>query len=234
MPFTIASSSKLSSRQRLALAGNTWVVNCQTVGTAIAYAQLTSYSATANGLFVLYNGYSVASNVHVHLDRLELFQTAAVATGTTWSFEAYNETGQVTGTTAVVTRTPIQINQRATAAQTTSVVVQAFNAGAITIPASVGTRYLVGQAWIPIGVNVVKDSYVLDFGSDAISAGKTGLTAARATDVARCTGQMNAVVIPPQTTTWINMWGCGTATPSFEYNLVYHELKGSGSQEPEA
>ena len=222
MPFSTNASSKLSSRQRLALAGKTWVVNCQTPGTAIAYAALTAFSATANGLFVIQNGYAASSGIHLHLDRLELFQTAAVATGTTWSFEAYNETGIVTGTTAVITRTPIQINSAI--AQTTSVVVQAFNAGAITIPSAVGTRRLVGQAWIPIGVNVVKDSYVLDFGSDGIAASKTGLTAARATDTARCTGQMNAIVIPPQSTTWINLWGCGSSAPSFEYNLVYHEI----------
>lgn len=224
MPFSPPFlTSKLSSRQRLAQAGRSWVVNCQTPGTAIAYAALTAFSATANGLFVIQNGNTTASGINVHLDRLELFQTASVATGTTWSFEAYNETGIVAGTTAVIARTPIQINSQYP--QTTSVVVQAFNAGAITIPAAVGTRRLVGQAWIPIGVNVVKDSYVLDFGCDGISPSKTGLTAARATDVARCTGQMNAVVIPPQTTTWINLWGCGTAAPSFEYNLVYHELQ---------
>lgn len=213
----------LSQQQLQARKGALWVVNCQTIGTAIAYAQLTSFSATANGLFVIYNGNSIASGKHIYLNRLELFQTAAVATGTTWSFEAYNETGQVAGTTAVITRTPIQVNQRAAGAQVTGAVVQAFNAGAITIPAAVGTRILQGQGWIPIGVNVVKDVYTMDFGSDAPAAGKTGLTAARATDVARLTGQMPAVIIPPQTTSWLNMWGCGSATPSFEYNLTYTE-----------
>ncbi len=227
MPFDPAfAHSRLSQRQRLARNGSSWVVNCQTPGTAIAYAQLTAFSATANGLFVIQNGYAASSGVFIHLDRLELFQTAAVATGTTWSFEAYNETGIVAGTSAVITRTPIQVNSGK--AQTTSVVVQAFNAGAITIPAAVGTRTLVGQAWIPIGLNVVKDTYVMDFGSDGIAASKTGVTAARATDVARCTGQMNAVIIPPQSTTWINMWGCGSATPSFEYNLVYHQITDAG------
>lgn len=224
MPFSPPFlTSKLSSRQRLAQAGRSWVVNCQTPGTAIAYATLTAFSATANGLFVIQNGNTTASGIHVHLDRLELFQTAAVATGTTWSFEAYNETGIVAGTTAVIARTPIQVNP--TYPQTTSVVVQAFNAGAITIPAAVGTRRLVGQAWIPVGVNVVKDTYVLEFGSDADVAPMRGGAAARATDTGRMSGQMNAVVIPPQTTSWINLWGCGTSAPSFEYNLVYHELQ---------
>jgi hypothetical protein len=211
----------LPTQNALAGAGQLFVTNCQTPGTAIAYAALTAFSATANGLFVISNGApSGGKNIFVH--RLELFQTAAVATGTTWSFEAYSETGIVAGTTAVITRTPVQVN--AAVAQTSVATVQAFNAGAITIPSAVGTRRLVGQWWLPIGVNVVKDVYTIDFGSDAPAASKTGLTAARATDVARCTAQGPAIVIPPQTTTWINLWGCGTAAPSFEYNLIHSEL----------
>ena len=211
----------LSTQQTMAQQGALWVVNCQTPGTAIAYAALTAFSATANGLFVIANG-NASGGKSLYLTRLELFQTATVATGTTWSFEAYNETGIVAGTTAVITRTPIQVN--AGVAQTTNMVVQAFNAGAITIPAAVGTRRLVGQGWIPIGVNVIKDVYTMDFGSDSPAASKTGLTAGRATDVARLTGQMPAVVIPPQTTSWINLWGCGSAAPSFEYNLSILEV----------
>ena len=212
--------SGLSQQDRFARDGNLWVVNCQTVGTAIAYAALTAFSETANGLFVIYNGNAVGG-ASVYLKRLELFQTASVATGTTWSFEAYNETGEVAGTTAVITRTPIQVSSAK--AQTTSVVVQAFNAGEITIPAEVGTRRLVGQGWIPVGVNVAKDVYAMDFGSDAPLAPDRGLTAARATDTGRLVGQMPPVIIPPQTTSWINLWGCGSSAPSFEYNLTYVE-----------
>ena len=212
--------SGLSQQDRFARDGNLWVVNCQTVGTAIAYAALTAFSETANGLFVIYNGNAVGG-ASVYLKRLELFQTATVATGTTWSFEVYNETGEVAGTTAVTTLTPIQVNSAK--AQTTDVVVQAFNAGAITIPAAVGTRRLVGQGWIPVGVNVVKDVYALDFGSDGPLAPDRGLTAARATDTGRLVGQMPSVIIPPQSTSWINLWGCGSSAPSFEFNLTYVE-----------
>ncbi len=211
----------LSQQQQLASLGSSWVVNCQTPGTAIAYATLTSFSATANGLFVIRNT-NPSGGKSIYLQRLELFQTAAVATGTTWSMEAYNETGAVVGTTAVITRTPIQIN--AGVSQSTGAVVQAFNAGAITIPAAVGTRILVGQGWIPIGLNVVKDVYAMDFGSDAPLTGQGGATAIRAVDPGRRAGQMPAVVIPPGTTSWLNLWGCGTSAPSFEYNLSYVEI----------
>ncbi len=215
------SVSPLTEQQQIAGNGALFVTNCQTIGTAIAYAQLTSYSATANGLFVIRNT-APSGGPSIYLNRLELFQTATVATGTCISFDVWNETGMVAGTTAVITRTPVQVN---TAKPQTSVaIVQAFNAGAITIPAAVGTRVCQGQGWIPVGVNVVKDVYTLDFGADGPAASKTGLTAGRATDTARCTGQMNAVVIAPQTTTWINMWGLGSATPSFEYNLIHTEM----------
>ena len=221
MPFNREPDlSRLSQQDQIAHDGNLWVVNCATPGTAIAYAALTAYSATANGLFVIYNGNAVGG-ASVYPKRLELFQTATVATGTTWSFEVYNETGEVAGTTAVTTLTPIQVNSAK--AQTTDVVVQAFNAGAITIPAAVGTRRLVGQGWIPVGVNVVKDVYALDFGSDGPLAPDRGLTAARATGTGRLVGQMPSVIIPPQSTSWINLWGCGSSAPSFEFNLTYVE-----------
>jgi|ERR1035437_9451738 hypothetical protein len=204
----------LSQESMLAGSGNLYSVNCQTPGTAIAYAVLTAFSATANGLFVIAN----TGVQTIYLKRLTLFQTATVATGTTWSFEAYNETGVVAGTTAVVTRTPVQIG--AGGGNSLVATVQAFNAGAITIPSAVGARKLQGQWWVPLGVNVIKDVVTIDFGSDAPVSSKTGLTAARATDVALLTGQAPAIVIPPGTTSWINMWGCGTAAPSFEYQLT--------------
>lgn len=209
----------MSQQNMLAANGALYVVNCQTPGTAIAYATLTAFSATANGLFVVSNNEAVGGK-NVYLNRLDLFQTASVATGTTWSMEAYVETGIVAGTTAVITRTAVNVAGGASFNGT----VQAFNAGAITIPAAVGTRRLVGQGWIPIGVNVVKDVYTMEFGSDSPASQKTGLTAARATDTARLVGQMGAVCIPPQSTGWLNLWGCGTSAPSFEYNLVFSTL----------
>lgn len=212
--------SQFSQQQQLAEQGALFVTNCQSPGTAIAYAALNAFSATANGLFVIANT-AAQGGKNIHLHRIELFQTATPPVGTTWSLEAYNETGIVAGTTAVITRTPIQSNSGI--AQTSIATVQAFNAGAITIPAAVGTRRLVGQGWIQVGVCLAKDNYAIDFGSDNILGGSGGVTAVRASDTARKVGQMPAVIIPPQTTTWINLWGCGTNAPSFEYNLIHSE-----------
>lgn len=218
--FTVNGNVGLMSQQNmLASGGNLFSVNCQTIGTAIAYAALTAVSATANGLFVIAN----AGAKTIYLQRLELFQTATVATGTTWSFEAYNETGIVAGTTAVITRTPTNINGSNAG---TAAIVQAFNAGAITIPATAtgATRKLQGQWWLPIGVNVIKDVYAVDFGADVATSGKNGGAAARATDTARIVTSAPPVVIAPNTTSWINLWGCGSAAPSFEYQLTYAEV----------
>lgn len=218
--FTINGNVGLLSQQdMLANGGNLFSVNCQTPGTAIAYATTTSFSATGNGLFVVQN----PGTRTIYIKKLSLFQTATAPVGTTLSFEAYNETGIVVGTTAVITRTPQAINGVSTATQA---VIQAFNGGAITIPAQAAgaTRKLQAQWWVPTGVNVVKDVVSVDFGLDSSSASKTGLTAARATDTALLTASAPSVVIGPNSTSWINMWGCGTNAPSYEYELLYIEI----------
>lgn len=218
----------LSSRQFLAGNGSYFTVNNPTPGTGVAYAQLASFSATANGMFVIANnnaiGTAASPGKSIYLDRLELQQTATVATGAVMHFEVFNETGIVAGTTAVNTITPVQLNTSQFASQTTGATVQAFLTGAITIPAAVGTRRKQAEAWIETGVNVINDTYVVDFGADGVAVTRMGLTAARATDPARLCTQANPIVIAPQTTSWINCWGLGTSTPSFEYQLTYIEI----------
>ena len=223
MPFNFSGQvGLLTARQQLAVSGATWVVTNPSPGTGIAYAQLTSWSATANGLFGIVNNNPAGSGVNILLDRLTVYETAAVATGTNLSFEVYNETG-VVAFSGGAARTPVCAG---TVVRPTGAQVTAFSSGAVTIPAAVGTRKLVATGELPVGVNVVKDSYVIDFGADGVATSKPGLTAARATDTGRHCTQMAPVIIPPQTSSWINMWGPGTATPSYEYELVYNELVG--------
>lgn len=213
----------LSSRQTMAGSGAYYNVTNPTPGTAIVWATLTGYSATANGLFVVAN----QGTKTIYWDSLWLKQTATAPTGTlSLNFDVWNETGIVTGTGNVATRTPVQINQGLS--QTTGAVVQSFAAGAITIPAvaSGATRKLIDIGSIPTGVTVAHDAFQIDFGSDGPSAGTAGLTAARATDPARLSCQMAPVVVPPNTTTWINAWWVTQAAnvPSLEFSLKYIEL----------
>jgi len=140
-------------------------------------------------------------------------------------WEAYNESGQVAGTTAVTTRTPVQVNTGLP--QTTVAIVQAFAAGAITIPAAVGTRYLQDTATLTTGLGIDGDTYELQFGQDGVAGSKNGGAATRATDTAHIVGSMGPIIVAPNTTTWLNMWWLTQAAnvPSWEYRLGYYEVQ---------
>lgn len=217
----------LSSRQQLAADGKFFTVQNPTPGTAVVWATLAAYSATANGLFVIRNTNTVGG-ADIHLDRLWLKQTATAPTGTlSLNFEVFNETGLVLGTGNVATRTPVQLNQGSGKTQSTGAVVQAFSAGAITIPTTaVGTRVQQSAFSIPTGVTVAHDAFMIDFGSDAPIGSKNGGAAARATDPGLFSASADPIIIAPQTTSWINCWWINGAAnvPSLEYKLAYVEL----------
>lgn len=213
----------LSQRQMLSGGGKYFNVTNPTPGTAIVWATLTGFSATANGLFVIAN----TGTKTIYLDSLWLKQTATAPTGTlSLNFDVWNETGQVTGTGNVATRTPVCLNTGSS--QATGAVVQSFAAGAITIPAvaSGATRRLQAIGAITTGVTVAHDQFRVDFGADGPMVGKVGLTAARATDPAELCTSMPPVVIAPNTTSWINAWWVTQATnvPSLEFSLTYVEV----------
>ncbi len=213
-----------SGRQALSGIGKYFTVTNPTIGTPVVGTNLTSWSATANGLFLIRNT-STGSGPTIYVDRFYLRERATAPTGTlVMNFEAYNETGQVTGTGNVTTRTPIQPNQ--SLAQTTVAQVQAFAAGAITIPAAVGTRVLQDTASISTGAAADGDVYVIQCGQDGSASSKAGLTAVRSTsDTARIVGDMGPILVAPNTTTWFNMWWitAGANTPSWEYGFSYFE-----------
>lgn len=214
----------LSNRQMLAGSGKYFTVTNPTIGTPVVGATIAAWSATANGLFMIQNTAS-SGGANIYLDRLFLRLRATAPTGTlTMQFESYNETGLVVGTGNVTSRTPVQINTGLP--QTTVSSVQAFAAGAVTIPAAVGTRRLQDTASIATGVAVDGDTYVLQFGQDGPAVSKNGGAAARATDTAVIVGEMGPIIVAPQTTSWINMWWLTQAVniPSWEYALSWSEL----------
>lgn len=213
-----------SSRQMLAQAGKYFTVTNPTIGTPVVGATIVAWSATANGMFVVANN-AATGGPSIYFDRLFLRLRSTAPTGTlTQQWEAYNETGIVAGTTAVTTRAAVQVNTAL--AQTSNATVQAFAAGAITIPAAVGTRRLQDTATITTGVAVDGDTYELQFGSDGVLGWKNGGAAARATDPAHIVGSMGPIIVAPQTTTWLNMWWLTQAVniPSWEYAFSYFEL----------
>lgn len=214
--------SLLKPRAALVAAGAGFVVNNPTPGTAIAYANQTSYSATANGMFLVQNNNPVGGK-NIILDQLELVQTATAPTGTLVArFEVVSETGIVAMTGNVATRTPLNLLSSSSAA--TLATVQSFAAGAATVPAAAGTRKILGVIAMDIGVSVIHDKWVLDFGGDATATAP--LTAARATAAATIVTAAPQVVIGPQSSAWINSWTLTGATnvPSYEFSLRYFEI----------
>ena len=213
-----------SNRQMLAAAGKYFTITNPTIGTPVVGATIVAWSATANGLFMVSNG-AATNGPNIILDRMYLRLRSTAPTGTlTMQFECYNETGIVTGTGNVTSRTPIQVNTGLS--QTSVATAQAFAAGCITVPAAVGTRRLQDTATITTGLGIDGDTYILQFGADGPATGKTGITAVRATDTACLVGDMGPIIIAPQTTSWINMWWLTQAAnvPSWEYGLSWSEL----------
>lgn len=214
----------LTSRQQLAAAGKYFVVTNPTPGTAIAYAQKTGFSATANGLFTISNN-NASGGANVQLDYLSLIMTGTAPTGTTVQrIECYNETGIVALGTAAAARTPVNVNAAFT--NSTGAIVTSFNAGAGTVPAAVGTRRLVSVMNIPTSLGVTGDTYVYQFGPEELPGGSGQLTAVRATAPARLVTHGPPITIAPQNTLIMNLWWLTAAAndPNFEFELAYIEI----------
>lgn len=214
-----------SSRQMLAAAGKYWNVTNPTPGTAIAYANKTAFSATANGLFAIANT-NPSGGANIQLDSLTLFQTATAPDSTLAArFEVYTENAAVALSGAAAARTPVNVNP-AFANAGTGASVTSFAAGAGTVPAAGATRRLIDIINVNIGVSVIHDTWVLDFGADGPTPGTAGLAAARATDSARITAMAAPVTIAPGCSAIINAWTLSGATnaPSYEFSLKYIEL----------
>jgi hypothetical protein len=215
----------LSQRQMLAGQGKMFVATNPTPGTAIAYANKTSYSATANGLFSLYNG-NAAGGANIYLDRLRLIQTATAPTGGLITrFELFTETGNVALTGSALAVTPVNVLNGPPAGNS-SATVTFFSAGAGTVAAAAGTRKQVYVGSLASGVNVQHDSWTFEFGSDGSSVGTSELTAARATGPADLVVACPAITVAPGTSVWMNLWGLTPAAnvPSYEFDLSYFEL----------
>jgi hypothetical protein len=215
---------KPSSRQLLASGGEYFVCTNPTPGTAIAFANKTAFSATANGLFSISNG-NPTGGANIQLDRLKLIQTAtAPANGLVTRCEVYTESGVVALTTAALAVTPVNVNPGS--ANATGATVTFFSVGAGTVAAAVGTRRLVAVGSLASGVNVQYDSWTFEFGADGFSGGTAAVTAARATGPADLVCHLPPITIAPGYSAWMNLWGKtpDTNVPSYEFCLTYVEL----------
>lgn len=212
-----------SSRQQLAASGRMYVVTNPTPGTAVAFANNTAYSATANGLWCISNQ-NPSGGASIYVDRLKLIQTAtAPASNLQARAELFTASGVValSGTAAAVP--PVNLNPGYPT--TTGATVTFFSAGAGTVPATTNTR-LVGDLSLAQGANIRYDSTTIEFGADGLTRGKAGVTAVRAVDPADFVCGAPAMCIPPGYSGWMNLWGNapGTNVPSYEWHLQYAEV----------
>jgi hypothetical protein len=212
------------TKHALADEGSYFVVTNPTPGTAVAYALQTTFSDTADGLFVIQNA-NPAGGPNVWLDYLKLILAGTAPTAT----QSMEFTVRTDSNSMVPTANSVQIAGGA-GAQTifstnqpdpTSPAVNmwAYNAGAMTVPATSASGRRVARAHIATGLGIAGDEYELQFGAPDRGAGNTGMTAVRASSPARVVGHCAPVVLQPQQWAVVNMWWLTAATtaPSFEY-----------------
>lgn len=215
-----------ASEHPLADEGSWFVATNPTPGTGVAYALQTSFSDTANGLFVIQNN-QPAGGANLWLKYIKLILTGtAPASTTSMDFTIRTDTSAMTPTAGSVqiaggagAQTIFETNHPdATAPQ---VNIWAFSAGAMTVPATSASGRRVGRIHIPTNVAVSGDEYEVQFGAPDRNSGSAGLTAARATAPARMVAHAAPVVLQPQSWAVVTMWwnGAATNTPNFEYEL---------------
>lgn len=218
------SISIAQARQTAAALGKYFVATNPTPGTGVTTGTVTAFSATADGLFTVYNGNpaSAQNPVNIQLDYIALHLSGTAPTATTvMKMATYVESVKVTPTAGnvVVAAQPLLPNGGATQA-----IINGFTGSAMmTIPAAVGTRTLVGNTSLPTSLGITGDSYVFYFGSP-IDNGSIS-TAVRSTAAARLATNTTPVTIPPGFTAIIDWWWLTMATngATFDYELAYFE-----------
>ena len=220
-------------RHALADEGSYFVATNPTPGTAISLgtdgdiANYASFSDTI-GFFLFQNKDPAndPASKRIYLDYLRLrLTTAPGATAVSMNFAMKLDYIRRDASTAAnrTVLTPVNVNgdsTRGSACQPYS-----FSAAAaMTIPAASGAARIVSRCTIPSSLAVVGDEYFIQFGAtDHTSV--AGLTAARATAVARLGTTAAPIIIGPQQWLVIHMWWLTitTTTPIFEFEAGWWE-----------
>jgi hypothetical protein len=210
-----------SMRQLSCDEGSEFVANNPTPGTGVAYALTTAFNDTTGAMFALYNK-NPSGGKTIFPDYLKLLLTAAPTATVSMEFVVKTDTKDRTPTAGNTPITPVCT--RGDVTDDGGLLLQAFNAAGLTVPASGPNAKQVCRARIPTSLGIVGDEYVLQFGAgDPAGAPIPGLTAARATAVGRFTATAKAFGLPPGQWAVIYMWWLTAATtaPSFEWELGY-------------
>jgi hypothetical protein len=213
--------SRVPTKHLLADEGSYFLATNPIIGTGVAHALVTAFAATS-GLFVIKNN-GPSNGKRIYLDYLRLMVTAIGTACVSEEFAFVLDSGNRAPTAGNVAVVPVNTNGDVPSAGTIAVL-QAFSAGALTVPAAVTPR-TVGRVKMPVGVNIVGDEYVIQFGSTDPGVGSGVLTAIRAVQPAKIVAHAAPIVIGGGQSLVIHRWGLTEATtaPSFEYELAWWE-----------
>jgi hypothetical protein len=215
-----------------ALADDDSYFRCGTDGITIPYVPgvtvaqqglITSFSDTGP-LWVIFNG-NKAGGKRVYLDALKLLSNVAPATCLNLELAVRIDTVSKLPTNSNQYTQPqiVNVNGDSTVKSLTTVYAYVA-ANALVTPASSAAVINAARARIPTGAAVVGDEYTFQFGGVDRSQ-RVGLTAVRATDVAKLIGDCEPVIIGPQQWATIHLWWITATTniPSWEWGLNFIE-----------
>ena len=215
-------------RHAVADEGGYFVATNPTPGTGIQLnANVTAFADT-NALFVIQNKDPVndAASKRIFLDYLKLRLLATAPTATvSMEFALKLDYIPREPTTAANRTVLTSVNVNGDSTRGSSCQVYGYaNAGAMTVPAASGAARIVSRTSIPTSLGIAGDEYVLAFGATDQPATQ-GLTATRATAVARIVGTAPPVVVGPGQNLVVHMWWLTAATTAatFEFELGWWE-----------
>lgn len=213
----------VGGKQSISDEGQYFVVTNPTPGSAVTYAQQTTFSDTV-ALFVWKNDDKAGTKAkRIYFDYIRLLLKGVASTATTWEYAIKTDADVSRAPTAgSTTLTPVNPNADEAAASVAKVF--AFSGAGLTVPASSGAARLVSRGTLAQGLNVAGDEYVLYFGPPDSIAGANALTAARATNPCRFANHAPPIILGPQQWMVFYAWvpgGGGAAT--FEYEAGWWE-----------
>lgn len=217
----------LPSWQQLSDEGSIYVATNPTPGTALQSDLITSYSATADGDTVITNGNTTASNRRIYPIYIKKMMTGTAPTGTTvQNFALFTDvTAGCTPSAGSVALTPVNPNTGANTGASNASIYVPTGGAAMTIPATGGSRKLVGRTAVPTSLGVTGDIYTLYFGPQGDGGGQGGGTAVRATAAASFTATTTPVILDPGYGLIVDFWWLTQAAnkPNWEWEILYIE-----------
>jgi hypothetical protein len=212
----------LSGANTLADEGSYFTAQNPTPGTGVAHALTTSFTNTA-ALFSFFNKAPLGGK-RIYLHYIRLIFTAVPATATVMDFVLDIDTSLNRAPTANNT-TITPTNPNGDDGTTSLALLQAFNAGSLTVPASNATTRRVQRFRANTGQVIAGDSCIIQFGSLDFAQPRSALTAVRATDPGGTLVNAAPAILGPQNYGTLFRWVTTetTTAPSFEYELGWWE-----------